>query len=83
MNYLENVAEILDYDIRNMAGILEDKAIADLLNGDVSDVEEFDEGDVISYENLDEVLFQLPDTIEVSIFCLYKAVTYIIYFCTS
>jgi len=53
-----------------MARILSDDIIADLLNGDVSDIKEFDEGNNVTYENLDELLLEFPDTVEVIIFFL-------------
>lgn len=41
--------------------------MAELLQGDVSDLEELDEGDDINIDNLNEILNQFPDNIEVSI----------------
>jgi len=41
--------------------------VAELLQGDVSDLEELDEGDDINIDNLNEILNQFPDNIEVSI----------------
>jgi len=62
-----------------MSRILSDDIIADLLNGDVSDIEEFDEGDDISYENLDELLLEFPDTVEVIIIFVQTFSFYIPY----
>lgn len=47
---------------------LKDDDIADLLNGDVSDIEEFDEVEDINYENLDEILSTIPNEPEVTLF---------------
>lgn len=47
---------------------LNDDDISELLNGDVSDIEEFDEGEEINYENLDEILSTIPNEPEVTIF---------------
>lgn len=62
-----------------MSRVLSDDIIADLLNGDVSDIEEFDEGDDISYENLDELLLEFPDTVEVIIIFVQTFSFYIPY----
>jgi len=62
-----------------MARILSDDIIADLLNGDVSDIEEFDEGDDISYEHLDELLLEFPNTVEVIIIFVQTFNFYILY----
>ncbi|KAE9522188.1 hypothetical protein AGLY_017448, partial [Aphis glycines] len=45
---------------------LNDDDIVNLLNGDVSDIEEFDEGEDINYENLDEILSTIPNESEVN-----------------
>jgi len=46
---------------------LSDEEVAELLQGDISDVEELDEGDDINIDNLNEILIKFPDNIEVSI----------------
>jgi len=46
---------------------LSDEEVAELLQGDISDLEELDEGDDINIDNLNEILNQFPDNIEVSI----------------
>lgn len=45
---------------------LNDEEVAALLHGDISDIEDFDEIE-INYENLDEILLEVPDIVEVSI----------------
>lgn len=44
---------------------LNDDEIAELINGDVSDLDEFDEGSDINFETLDEILLQFPDVVDV------------------
>lgn len=73
INFMNNIF------FRKMSRILSDDIIADLLNGDVSDIEEFDEGDDISYENLDELLLEFPDTVEVIIIFVQTFSFYIPY----
>lgn len=51
-----------------MNKILKDDDIAELLNGDVSDIEEFDEGEEINFGNLDEMLSEFPIDNEVTFF---------------
>jgi len=46
---------------------LSDEEVAELLQGDISDLEELDEGDDINIDNLNEILNQFPDNIEVSV----------------
>jgi len=41
--------------------------VAELLQGDISDLEELDKGDGINIDNRNEILNQFPDNIEVSI----------------
>lgn len=55
---------------------LTDEEVAELLQGDVSDLEELDEGDDINIDNLNEILNQFPDNIEVSI-SIYSIKLYI------
>lgn len=59
---------------------LNDDEVAELLNGDISDVEELDEGPDINYETLDEILLEIPD-VEVMylyIFCdIYLFILYL------
>ncbi|KAL4112420.1 hypothetical protein QTP88_016213 [Uroleucon formosanum] len=43
---------------------LSDEEVAELLQGDISDLEELDEGDDINTDNLNEMLNQFPDNIE-------------------
>lgn len=45
---------------------LTDDDIVRLLNGDVSDIEEFDEGDDIHFDNLDKILSEFPCDTEVN-----------------
>jgi len=47
---------------------LNDDDIVNLLNGDVSDIEEFDEGEEINYENLEEILSTIPNEPNVILF---------------
>jgi len=47
---------------------LNDDDISELLNGDVSDIEEFDEDEKINYENLEEILSTIPNEPEVTLF---------------
>lgn len=51
----------------NMGKKLSDEEVAELLQGDISDLEELDEGDDINIDNLNEILNQFPDNIEVSV----------------
>lgn len=51
----------------DMAKKLSDDEVAELLQGDISDIEELDEGDDINIDNLNEILNQFPDTFDVSI----------------
>lgn len=46
---------------------LSDDEVAELLQGDISDLEELDEGDDINIDNLNEILNQFPNSVEVSI----------------
>jgi len=55
---------------------LTDEEVAELLQGDLSDLEELDEGDDINIDNLNEILNQFPDNIEVSI-SIYSIKLYI------
>lgn len=50
----------------NMGKKLSDEEVAELLQGDISDLEELDEGDDINLDNLNEILNQFPDSLEVS-----------------
>lgn len=50
-----------------MAKKLSDEEVAELLQGDISDIEELDEGEDINIENLNAILNQFPDTFDVSI----------------
>ncbi|KAL4098999.1 hypothetical protein QTP88_023502 [Uroleucon formosanum] len=43
---------------------LSDEEVAELLQGDISDLEELDEGDDINIDNLNEILNQFPDNID-------------------
>lgn len=47
---------------------LNDDDIVNLLNGDVSDIDEFDEGEDINYENLDEILSTIPNESDVIVY---------------
>lgn len=70
-NHEHFVVYIFFFDVaivtRNMGKKLSDEEVAELLQGDISDLEELDEGDDINIDNLNEILNTFPDNIEVSI----------------
>lgn len=67
-----------------MSKNLSDDEVAELLQGDISDIEELDEGDDIQIDNLNELLNQFPDTFDVSISIyhvyIYKYIFFLILF---